>query len=232
MTWPKPNGKPKTAINKLNTSTFAQMVSMIKLSNELDMDFAMRKSAGTTLLWRDILMMLMAGTLFQFHMPDGNILYGGGQLSQTIQGLLDSVSNVPGTILGRTAAGWQALTPAPANWILTSNGENTAPTYQPLGNAFTGYYGENHEVSAERDISLAYTNTTEKVMYVNACLIRNAPGGTINLLVNGLIVAWYSEVNAGYGFSLSGWVNPNDTYQFTCADGIETVTAEIWIERY
>lgn len=129
--WPKKTGPAKTPVNKLNNSTFTQTVELIKNPVDKDMISAVSLSKGTDLLWRDILMMCAMGTLFRFRLLDGTLLYGGRIMSQEIQNMLDTISNVPGVILGRTGNGWQALLPGPAGWVLTSQGDGSPPLYQP-----------------------------------------------------------------------------------------------------
>jgi hypothetical protein len=98
------------------------------------MESAMELQRGTTLLWRDILMMAHMGTLWTIKTDSGLIWIGARRLSQTIQNLLDSVSNVPGTILGRTASGWQALLPGTAGQVLTCQGRTNPPAWEdPTG---------------------------------------------------------------------------------------------------
>jgi len=130
--------KQNTPKSRLDQQTFSDIVQAIKSPVDKDMIAAVRLQDGTTLLWRDILMMCAQGTLWTLRTPDGNLWLGARQLSQTIQNLLDSVSDVPGTILGRTGTGWQALLPGKAGYVLTSQGENSPPIYQPQNEGSSG----------------------------------------------------------------------------------------------
>jgi len=129
--WPKKRPYAPTARQLLARQTFAETVAFIKNPDEEDMKQAVDLSKGTSLLWRDVLMMAANGTLFTVKDAAGNTYFGARTVSQTIQNLLDGISDEPGTILGRTASGWQVLLPATQGFVLTSQGAGNSPLWAP-----------------------------------------------------------------------------------------------------
>lgn len=233
--WPKKQGTPQSYVNQLNTSVFSQLVGMMKVAPTQDMSFAIEWTEGTSLLWRDVLMATYSGNLFRFSMADGSTIYGAGQVSSSIQALLDSISNVPGTILGRTSAGWQALIPGPANFVLTSNGEGNPPLWAPPqgggggGAGFGVEFGDDLGPSGDNTRTWNTTYTSGSLYRIVSTIIRT--NNAQDIVIYAPDAYTYSFYTPGSGIASGLWfiVPPNTDYNVEYQDG-SGATILKWVE--
>ena len=69
-----------------------------------------------------------------------NTAGSGAQEEVTVTQVLDWVSNTRGTILYRGAAGWAALSPGTAGYVLQSNGSGADPSWVPMAVDLSTYH--------------------------------------------------------------------------------------------
>ena len=178
---------------------FQEIVQSLKTVVDKDMISAVRLSHGTSLLWRDILMMAHTGTLLTYRDSDGNTWVGGRTLSNSIQNLLDSVSNAPGVIIGRSGAGWVALLPAQAGYVLTSQGKGNLPLWLPPQGG--GSSGGDQAPWANLSTPLASLASTGLLPYENTsgAIFEDSPAG-IKIAKSGatghVLSSWAKDASA------------------------------------
>lgn len=133
--WPRKRGPIKSEAQKHTASQFALAQKAAAEAHPWFYIEAENMSTGTIWNRREILVKAAQGTLWEIRLADGSFYGNWFTLAREIQALLDTVTDVTGSILVRRAAGWQALTPGPAGYVMTSNGPDFSPNYQPAAAA-------------------------------------------------------------------------------------------------
>lgn len=103
------------------------MCKQIKYAIPEDMIAAIEFTQGTGLLPRDVLMAAAFGTLVTGYLTDGRVLYGARVMADEIQPLLDSITDIPGSMLFRGPTGWIGIPPGAATEVLVCNGAIIPP---------------------------------------------------------------------------------------------------------
>ena len=86
---------------------------------------------GIWLQPRDIFAAATAGTLFYIVTEDGRKIFSE-RARDVMSESLDIIAQKPGSLLVRGAEFWQALLPGPAGYVLTSQGPDAVPAWQPV----------------------------------------------------------------------------------------------------
>lgn len=84
----------------------------------LQYETAVEMAKGTQQVPRDILMMAMMGTYYEFLMPDGSILQGARMTNPNPQYILDLITDEIGSLLWRAPVGWVGITPGYPGQVL------------------------------------------------------------------------------------------------------------------
>lgn len=129
--WPRKRGPIKS---EAQAETAEQFRLAQKAANEAFSWFyieAENMAQGTIWNRREILVKAAQGTLMEIRMRNGEFYGNWFVLAREIQALLDTIIDVTGAILVRTPDGWEAITPAASGYVLTSNGPDFIPSYQP-----------------------------------------------------------------------------------------------------
>lgn len=137
--WPRKRGPIKSEAQKHTAEQFALAQ---RAANEAYSWFwieAENMATGTIWNRREILIMAAQGTLFEIRLRDGSFYGNWFRLAREIQALLDTISDVTGTLLVRRGSGWEALLPGAENYVLTSNGPDFNPNWQPAPGAPVAY---------------------------------------------------------------------------------------------
>lgn len=107
--WPKKRGRPKSALTREQVDTFRQCQWAIKYWPPEMQKACAEAVAGTPLLPRDLMTMIMYGRFVQVGYEDGGRdLYSMAQLNDVSQSL-DVISSTPGDTLVRGAEYWQGV---------------------------------------------------------------------------------------------------------------------------
>jgi len=113
--WPKKRGKPKSAVTRAQNEWFRQAQWATKYwpaQSQLDCAKAV---AGTALLPRDLMTMIMAGRCYMLTFKDGRKMYSKQMVSDVSQSL-DVIAQEPGSMMFRGPQYWQPVLPgAPGN---------------------------------------------------------------------------------------------------------------------
>jgi hypothetical protein len=99
---------------------------------------------NTPLLTRDILMKAAYGTLLTGTLKNGQLWTGVRMAGGNIQGLLNSITDIPGSILFRNATAWVGLPPGSADQVLGLSEDGITPewvdNYTPPNSGITRSY--------------------------------------------------------------------------------------------
>lgn len=107
--WPRKRGQPKSATTLQQNEEFARFVAAVADMPADQRIAAMEIASGSQYTWRDVLSRAITGQL---------VYLDGGTLVD-IQMALDTISEVTGAIIIRTADGWVALLPGAEGEIMT-----------------------------------------------------------------------------------------------------------------
>jgi len=118
--WPKGQGED-SAMRALGRETFSAVVNALKGLPGEERDASAALAANSPYLDRDLQYKAATGTLLQFTDDTGRLWMSTRIAIQSIQPMLDSISNAPGTILFRNAAYWDALAPPAADDVMMFN---------------------------------------------------------------------------------------------------------------
>jgi len=139
--WPA-KGKPiRTYMRAAGVGAFQWAIQQIKDADPMDVQAAIELVKGTGLMPRDALLAAMYGKGIEFTTEDGTTYRHLAMSERSIQGLLDTISNVPGTILYRDNDTWRGLEPGVPGQVLQTNGPAEVPTWENPGGAGGGYPG-------------------------------------------------------------------------------------------
>jgi len=150
--WPKKRGKKATPDQKHNQEQFALAQRAANECHPWQYLEAAAMSEGTIWNRREILVKAAQGSLFDIVIGADDYYGNWFEMAREIQALLDTVSDVPGTMLVRNAEGWVGLEPGVDGYVLSTNGEGFPPHWIPVSVPTPSY-----QWSAP-DISAAYGN--------------------------------------------------------------------------
>lgn len=129
--WPKKRGNNPSAAQAQAQANFSAVQTYSANPMPSDLAAATELSQGTMKLPRDLLTMAAFGTLIQVTLKDGTTYYSARLVTKQVQVMLDQVTNIPGSIMFRTAEEWVGLAAGPSGDVLTSQGPGNAPAYLP-----------------------------------------------------------------------------------------------------
>lgn len=128
--WPRRRGPSKNETAKRTTTWFKEANLLAKYVATEDQKLAYDATVGSPLLPRDIILMAMAGRHFAIDLDNGKTIWPVA-MTKAVSDSLDSISQIPGTLLVRAPDGWIALAPGEANTVLTSQGPTEPPHWTP-----------------------------------------------------------------------------------------------------
>lgn len=126
--WPKA-AKTRTMAQQQNNRAFKQAQWLIKNSTGEDLIASYKMADGTTFLARDVRMKAAYGVLFEVHFKDGTVWTSKRLAMNNIQQLLNSITDIPGSMLVRTPDGWQGLSPPSGEQLLGFNPIDGVPEW-------------------------------------------------------------------------------------------------------
>lgn len=131
--WPKGNGGD-TPKRKAAREQFMAVQQMIKNATSDEVAAAQEITAGTPLLVRDVLMKAAYGTLIEATGKDGSQWMGIRDVQPSAQMLLNSISNVVGSMLYKGPDGWVGVNIGSPGQVLTVDGDTVLPAWKdPTG---------------------------------------------------------------------------------------------------
>jgi hypothetical protein len=136
--WPKPQSKSTKQKNALQIDWFRQATHLCKYVDPRTQVTMRLATEGTPLMPRDLLLSLMAGRIFAIDLDDGRTLYPMSAIKD-VQAAIEVLGQRVGETLVRGPDGWQSSGTAPEGHVLTSQGENAAPIWQPGGGTGSGF---------------------------------------------------------------------------------------------
>lgn len=141
--WPRKRGKITNATTLAQMALFKERNILAKYAPGEDQWIAIEVAKNSPLYPRDLLMSAMAGRLFERLVVDGKV-YTSVAVRDDISADLDLIGGeLQGTLLVRGPDIWQALIPAVAGQVLTSNGLNVLPSYQAGGAGGGDFFVQN-----------------------------------------------------------------------------------------
>lgn len=121
--WPKKRGKPRSDAEAERREWFRQAMWATKFWPAQIQNQCREAVAGTPLLPRDIMVMIMAGRLNAPSFTDGTRLFPMAA-RKSVSESLDILSQAPGSMLGRGPEYWEPILPPPTSgYFLTWNPE-------------------------------------------------------------------------------------------------------------
>lgn len=132
MSWPRKRGKPKSVVVQRNTEKFRQIGKIIPYLNWQQHKAAREASQGTPFYPRDVLTMMMYGTLLAWRDPNGKIIYSM-QTRLAVSESLDVLSQDDGAILARKNGLWVPVESSELHAVLTNFNDDDSPRYEPVG---------------------------------------------------------------------------------------------------
>lgn len=131
--WPRKRGPNVAPGTKAYNDWFRDCLNLIKRMEPGFLTFCYEKTKGTNIYPRDLAMQLLSGRGIMLLKPDGTKLFPEAYM-EDVSLALDSLGQIPGTILVRGEQFWQGLAPpAAAELVLTSVGANEPPAWLPGG---------------------------------------------------------------------------------------------------
>lgn len=134
--WPRNRTKTKQPDEKENQDRFRVVTQWLKYQDPGFQAYSIDNSPGKLYMPRDIAMAAMYGVLTEIYYADGNVAMGVRNVSVSIQGALDTISDAPGSMIVRTATEWIALSPAALHLVLASAGPGNVPYWLDVTTLF------------------------------------------------------------------------------------------------
>lgn len=128
--WPRKRPGPGTPAQQANRFLTGWVWWATKFRVSQEVDAANKLAPKTLYVPRDLLEMATFGRLIQVNASNGVTWYGVKLLTSQVQALLDQLGTTVGTIITRTADGWDIILPSTDGYVLTTHGNNTIPTWQ------------------------------------------------------------------------------------------------------
>lgn len=230
--WPKKRGKPTSQVTLDQNEWFRQANYLAKYADGQSQWMAIRLTKGGPLYPRDILMSAMKGRLFERLLVDGEE-WTAVAVRDDVSSDLDLLAGSDlGTILVRGPDTWQALLPGSTGNVLTSNGLDAQPTYQPAGAASGHFYiqsGANTTLSGGAFATKGYIFQASRAFTVFAIAMR------VNGVSGQTYIGRVIEVNASQVIAAITGSTPEITLSTTAAQLVEATFAvpiSIEAERY
>lgn len=135
--WPKPRGPAKTPSEKDRQEWFRQAQWATKYWEPRMQYFCAKAVAGTALLPRDLMTMIMAGRAYFYTRTDGTRIYSFAMVKDVSESL-DVIGQTPGDILFRGPKSWLALPGGEDKSVLTYDGPTNTVFWGPGGGGAGG----------------------------------------------------------------------------------------------
>lgn len=113
---------------------FAHLANVAKAINPTEREAADRMSKGTQYLWRDLVYMAVSGRLMHFMDENGGMWFSMAARTG-ISDMLDSISQIPGTMLYRGENWWDVIGPGLPGNVLTWPADGSQPYWAESGAA-------------------------------------------------------------------------------------------------
>lgn len=123
--WQRPRGPPSSEAQAATQTGFLNIVAAQKNSWPVDQVGARLIAEGSQYAWRDVIGRACVGRLSEFILEDESL-----RLVPQVQDLLDSITDVVGSLLVRTPAGWIGLELGTNGTVLTWNDAAEGPLWQ------------------------------------------------------------------------------------------------------
>lgn len=120
-----------TPKRKAARAEFSAACAMAKKCTSADQIAAMKLAVGSPYTWKDILISQIYGKYWMVQFANGKEYWSNRAMSETAQVMLNSISNVPGSILVRLDDVWVGLDPGNANDVVTLDPHTGFPVWLP-----------------------------------------------------------------------------------------------------
>lgn len=154
-TWPKP--KPVNMSNGqwLGMQQLSWATYITKRAQTWEIESAKEQTVNSGYTWKDYYIAALYGRGINVDFEDGTIWRSARIMAGEVQLLLDSISNIPGSILYRDLTGWTYLVKGADKQVLTSLDAQVGPVWQdppaPVGATGESYTYCMPALSAEAD---------------------------------------------------------------------------------
>ena len=128
--WPRPRGKSLQTQTREQMEWFRQAQWATKYWPAFMQKDIAAAVKGTPLMPRDFMTMIMAGRAFIVQLEDGRRIYPMAGVND-VSLSLDVISQTVGSMMARGPAYWQPIEGGDAGFLLTSNGPDQIPSWQP-----------------------------------------------------------------------------------------------------
>lgn len=123
--WQKARQRPLPPEEIDKQKAFLKLVDAQKNTWPVDQVGARAIAAGSQYIWRDVIGRAVVGRLMEFQLPNEEI-----KLVPAIQTALDTITNVPGSMLVRMPEQWIGLQLGTIDYFLGWNSEANSPQWQ------------------------------------------------------------------------------------------------------
>ena len=154
-TWPKP--KPVNMSNGqwLGMQQLSWAAYITKHAQTWEIESAKDQTVNSGYTWKDYYIAALYGRGVNVNFEDGTIWRSARVMASEVQLLLDSITNIPGTILYRDLTGWTYLLKGADKQVLTALDSEVGPKWQdpptPVGATGESYTYIMPALSAETD---------------------------------------------------------------------------------
>lgn len=128
--WPRKRGKYQSERQRQWGEWFALASKWATAPDPGSQEYALATTDSTIFFPRDLLIKMVRGSLWNVTMADGTQIWNIWDMAEQIQVELDTITQVPGSILYRGPTEWVALEPGQAGFVFTSTGTQGLPQWQ------------------------------------------------------------------------------------------------------
>lgn len=128
--WPPKRGKTKPGPVADMRQAFGWACKASVTAIDLDKIAAETITKASMYYPRDALISAMYGTLVEVRLKDGTIYRSAREVNTNAQIILDTISDIPGTMLVRGATDWIGIAPGTAGNVLTTHGPAIMPSWE------------------------------------------------------------------------------------------------------
>ena len=130
--YPKPKPGPPTLAQQAARQRLASAAYVTKRVFSYEIDFAKEQTGNEGWTWKDYYISALYGRSFEIRAKDGTIYRSLLEVNEQAQQLLDAITNVPGSFIVRTDAGWVGFTKGSDGQVLVTRDSSVIPVWQDL----------------------------------------------------------------------------------------------------